>query len=131
MTCLTPKQIDTHVGTRLRALRTTRGLTHATLAVHLGLSFQQVQKYETGANRISASKLYQLAQILGVTPNAFFDGLGNSGRVQAATDVSLKSAQTAQLLENIQGKDVRGAMRVIAKALAGLEPRPIRRPPSV
>lgn len=82
------------------------------------MSFQQVQKYETGANRISASMLYQLAQIFGVTPDAFFDGLGDGNKNQATLAVSLKSAQTAKLLENIPSEKVRRAMRALENALA-------------
>jgi transcriptional regulator with XRE-family HTH domain len=56
--------IDVHVGNRLRARRTLLGLTQTTLAEAIGLTFQQMQKYEKGSNRISASRLYNLSQIL-------------------------------------------------------------------
>jgi transcriptional regulator with XRE-family HTH domain len=59
--------IDVHVGNRLRARRTLLGLSQTTLAEAIGLTFQQMQKYEKGSNRISASRLYNLSQILGMS----------------------------------------------------------------
>lgn len=67
--------IDTHVGQRLRLLRKERGLAQTALAARVGVTFQQLQKYETGKNRLSASRLYRLASVLGVDVSAFFDGL--------------------------------------------------------
>jgi len=65
--------IDIHVGDRLRARRTLLGLTQEMLADAVDLTFQQIQKYERGANRIGASKLYLFAQRLGVSVAYFFD----------------------------------------------------------
>lgn len=70
-----PDPIDIHVGARLRLRRTLLGLTQSTLAEQLNLSFQQVQKYENGRNRISASMLHCLAGILAVPVGFFFDDL--------------------------------------------------------
>lgn len=70
-----PHPIDIHVGARIRAQRVLRGLTQSDLARLVGISFQSVQKYEQGDNRVSASRLYEFAQVLGVTPQYFFDGL--------------------------------------------------------
>ncbi len=67
--------IDIHVGDRLRARRTLLGLTQEMLADAVDLTFQQIQKYERGANRIGASKLFQFAQILGISVAYFFDDL--------------------------------------------------------
>ncbi len=74
-TAFVPHPVDTHVGRRMRQQRELRGLTQVELARQLGLSFQQVQKYETGANRISASKMWQLCEVLDMTPGYFFEGL--------------------------------------------------------
>ena len=73
-----PDPIDRHVGGQLRLRRAQIGLTQVELGGKLGLSFQAVQKYETGENRISASRLYQLARILEVSPAYFFEGLDES-----------------------------------------------------
>jgi transcriptional regulator with XRE-family HTH domain len=67
--------VDRHVGQAVRLRRKLLGISQQALAQRLGLTFQQVQKYETGANRISASALYGIAHALGVPVSAFFDGL--------------------------------------------------------
>jgi len=68
-----PKPVDVHVGKRVRLRRVLLGLTQAKVANALGLTFQQVQKYESGANRIGSSRLYQISQILNVPIAFFFD----------------------------------------------------------
>jgi transcriptional regulator with XRE-family HTH domain len=68
-----PNPIDVHVGNRVRMRRLLLGMNQETLANALGLTFQQVQKYEGGANRVSASRLSAMAEILGV-PIAYFFG---------------------------------------------------------
>lgn len=80
-----PNPIDAHVGRRLRDRRILLGMTQTTVADAIGLSFQQVQKYERGANRISASRLYQFAQLLDVSIDYFFDGQDASQDLSALT----------------------------------------------
>ena len=70
-----PDPVDVHVGARIRTRRLLLGMNQDTLATALGLTFQQVQKYESGANRVSASRLFETAEVLGVTPEYFFSGL--------------------------------------------------------
>ena len=70
----TPNPIDKHVGSRLRMRRLMLGMSQEKLAEAFGLTFQQVQKYEKGANRMGASRLQQAAQILGVSVPFFFEG---------------------------------------------------------
>jgi transcriptional regulator with XRE-family HTH domain len=67
-----PHPIDVHVGKRIRLRRLFLGMNQETLANGLGLSFQQIQKYENGANRVSASRLSAMADILGVSISFFF-----------------------------------------------------------
>ena len=69
-----PDPIDVHVGSRLRVRRSVLGLSQEDLSEVLGITFQQVQKYEKGQNRISASRMYHLTQLLGVDANFFFEG---------------------------------------------------------
>jgi transcriptional regulator with XRE-family HTH domain len=69
-----PNPIDKHVGSRLRMRRMMLGMSQGKLADAFGLTFQQVQKYEKGTNRISASRLQQAAQVLQVTVPFFFEG---------------------------------------------------------
>jgi transcriptional regulator with XRE-family HTH domain len=97
-----PNPIDVHVGKRLRLRRTLLGMSQERLGELLGLTFQQVQKYERGANRIGSSRLFELGQILDVPVSFFFDdmprgehvpgqavGLGLGGPIRAATGFGL------------------------------------------
>ncbi|MBI5165675.1 MAG: helix-turn-helix transcriptional regulator [Magnetospirillum sp.] len=68
-----PNPIDEHVGSRVRLRRTLLGLSQESLGEALGLTFQQVQKYERGANRIGASRLFDLSRVLDVPVTYFFD----------------------------------------------------------
>lgn len=74
----TPHPTDVLVGTRLRARRKFLEISQTGVAEALGLTFQQVQKYERGVNRVSASKLYEIAKFLGVKVEYFFDGLADT-----------------------------------------------------
>ncbi len=71
--------IDVHLGKRLRRRRRLLGLTQQQLAGSCGVRFQQIQKYECGANRISAARLWQLSEALEVPVGYFFDGLSEGG----------------------------------------------------
>ncbi|MCB2100904.1 MAG: helix-turn-helix domain-containing protein [Rhodobacterales bacterium] len=71
----TPNPVDVHVGSRVRLRRTLLGLSQEKLGETVGLTFQQIQKYERGANRIGASRLYEFSQILDVPVSFFFDDL--------------------------------------------------------
>lgn len=72
-----PNPVDVYVGVKIRARRKTLGLSQEQLADALGLTFQQVQKYERGRNRVSASKLHAAAIALQVPPAYFFEGLAD------------------------------------------------------
>jgi transcriptional regulator with XRE-family HTH domain len=71
-------QVDVHVGKRIRHKRWMNGTTQQQLAEKVGIKFQQIQKYETGMNRVSASKLWGIAEALGVDVNFFFEGLDST-----------------------------------------------------
>ncbi len=81
--------IDVHVGARLRARRTLLGLSQTALGDAMGISFQQLQKYEGGSNRISASRLYELSKLLDVDIGYFFDEM----------DQATKSESPARLIQ--------------------------------
>lgn len=70
-----PHRIDVHVGGRVRLRRMMLGLSQERLGEKLGLTFQQIQKYEKGANRIGASRLYDISQVLSVPVQFFFEDL--------------------------------------------------------
>ena len=71
------KAIDRHVGMRLRLLRLNHKMSQTELGDKVGVTFQQIQKYERGANRIGASRLWKLCEIFEAEPNFFFEGLGD------------------------------------------------------
>ena len=71
----TPNPVDVHVGSRIRLRRTLLGLSQDKLGQALGLTFQQVQKYERGANRVGASRLFELSRILDVPVSFFYDDM--------------------------------------------------------
>jgi transcriptional regulator with XRE-family HTH domain len=71
-----PNPVDLHVGARVRMRRKLLGVSQEKLADALGLTFQQVQKYERGTNRISASKLFEIGRFLQAPVSYFFDGVG-------------------------------------------------------
>ena len=73
--------IDVHVGKRLRQKRTLMGLSQAAIANAIGVTFQQVQKYERGINRMSASRMYDFARAMGVPVAYFFDDYSNDTRM--------------------------------------------------
>lgn len=80
----TANSVDVHVGQRLRVRRSLLGLSQEKLAEAIGLTFQQVQKYERGMNRISAGRLYQFAKILDVPVAYFYDQIGQAAENQNA-----------------------------------------------
>ena len=82
-----PNSIDIHVGSRLRMRRMMLGMSQEKLGEAFGLTFQQVQKYEKGANRMGASRLQQAAQILGVSVPFFFEG-APGGHVEGGDTLS-------------------------------------------
>ncbi|UAL10735.1 helix-turn-helix domain-containing protein [Caulobacter segnis] len=75
-----PNPVDLHVGARIRMRRKILGVSQERLAEDLGLTFQQIQKYERGANRVSASKLYEIAKSLQSSVAYFFEGLADTTR---------------------------------------------------
>ena len=70
-----PDPVDAHVGRRVRELRVLAGLSQDALAQRVGITFQQLQKYESGANRISAGRLWRLAEALGAPVAWFFEDM--------------------------------------------------------
>ncbi len=75
--------VDVHVGKRVRHRRWLIGMTQQQLAQQVGIKFQQIQKYETGANRISASRLWDIAEALDVPVSFFFEGLEESQKPES------------------------------------------------
>ena len=115
-----PDPIDVRVGARLRLLRRARGLSQTDLAKSLGLTFQQVQKYERGINRISASKLWTAAEILGVPVVELFGGEEQMRKPSALIEY-LDDPSTTELLEawsKVGASDQRRAVVALVRSLA-------------
>lgn len=94
----TPHSVDVHVGRRLRLKRTIQGMSQDALGKQIGVTFQQIQKYERGINRMGASRLYDFAKALGVPVSYFFEGF--SDYVNAAGE-AIEAAETgAPAFEN-------------------------------
>lgn len=81
-----PDPVDVHVGSRLRERRLMLGISQTSLGDSLGLTFQQIQKYERGANRVSASMLFRAAEALNVPVSYFFDGLDRNAPSEESED---------------------------------------------
>ena len=80
--------VDIHVGKRIRHRRWMVGMTQQQLAEHVGIKFQQIQKYETGTNRVSASRLWDISEALSVSVGFFFEGLDEEvSAAEVETDV--------------------------------------------
>ncbi|MFN3701260.1 MAG: helix-turn-helix domain-containing protein [Alphaproteobacteria bacterium] len=90
----TAEPVDKHVGSRLRIRRSLLGLSQEKLADKVGITFQQVQKYERGTNRISSSRLYQFSKILGVPVEYFFGEMDKN--LDKATNLAYGMADNAQ-----------------------------------
>lgn len=117
-----PQSIDVHVGNQLKARRVMAGMTQTDLGKVAGITFQQLQKYERGSNRIAAGHLYLFAQALDCTPNDFFDGLrvNSKGVPTVATEEFLLTNDAIYLFKAFVGlKDhERAAVLHFAKSLA-------------
>lgn len=85
-----PHAVDRLVGGRIRTRRRELGISQENLARDLGISFQQVQKYERAANRVSASKLFEIATVLQVPPNYFFEDIGAQNETPGRTGATAK-----------------------------------------
>ncbi|MBE1236579.1 helix-turn-helix transcriptional regulator [Phaeovibrio sulfidiphilus] len=92
-----PDPVDVHVGCRLRLRRTLLNLSQEQLANSVGVTFQQIQKYERGSNRISASRLYDISKVLGVPVSFFFEDIGQD--IIDSRKLKVSPADSVALLE--------------------------------
>ncbi|MEI4486899.1 helix-turn-helix transcriptional regulator [Frigidibacter sp. MR17.14] len=93
--------VDVHVGRRIRHRRWMIGMTQQQLAEKVGIRFQQIQKYETGMNRVSASRLWDIAEVTGVPISFFFEGLETSAEpVEAVEGDILSDKEALQLVRS-------------------------------
>jgi transcriptional regulator with XRE-family HTH domain len=114
-----PNPTDTHVGARVRLRRMTLGISQERLGQALGLTFQQVQKYEKGTNRIGASRLHHIAQILQVPETFLFEGAPRSGHPTSDRDAH-SPAYISEFTSSPDGQ-------ALIKAFARIKDRNVRR----
>lgn len=102
-----PNPVDVHVGSRVRLRRMLLGLSQEKLGEQLGLTFQQIQKYEKGVNRIGASRLYDLSRVLGVGVDFFFDDFKASEAPQdgKTVGVSLFGESDSGIVEFLKSRE--------------------------
>ena len=97
-----PNPIDVHVGGRIRLRRNMLGMSQEKLGEHLGITFQQVQKYEKGTNRVGASRLQAIASILEVPVSYFFEGAPGSGGAAGFSE-DTQSGYVVDFLSSTEG----------------------------
>jgi transcriptional regulator with XRE-family HTH domain len=133
----TPHPVDVHVGARVRLRRKLLGMSQTKLADALGLTFQQVQKYERGANRIGSSRLYDLSRVFDVPIEHFFEdmpadiaasspakGRGKAKKPPGYELDPIAKRETLELVRayyNIEDANVRQRLREMAKALGAAD----------
>ncbi len=100
-----PSPIDVHVGSRIRLRRTLLGMSQERLGDALGLTFQQVQKYERGANRVGASRLFDLSRVLDVPVSFFFDDLPAPYAAAGARSSTQQASGFAEAQDGFGGAD--------------------------
>ena len=119
-------EIDIHVGSRVRVRRQLLGMSQTQLGEALGVTFQQVQKYERGTNRVGASRLYKISEVLDVPIAFFFDGLARPNRDDAAESESVISLmdsaygiRLASALQDVASRDLREQILSLVRSLKG------------
>lgn len=117
-------EIDGVIGENLRRFRTLRGMTQAELASEMGITFQQVQKYERGFNRLSASRLFKASQVLETDPSALFEGMSAGKRkilirkTKEQTNFDKLDLHIIKVLRTIKNPDVKKKALALLKTIA-------------
>jgi transcriptional regulator with XRE-family HTH domain len=138
-----PSPVDIHVGSRVRLRRTLLGMSQEKLGNAVGLTFQQIQKYERGANRIGASRLYDMSRVLDVTVQFFFDEMPPEPEAEGYQPLSgsaepsgttadqdpMAKRETLELVRTyyrIPNATLRRKLFDLAKAMANFSPKPVK-----
>src|ERR1700722_11669613 len=112
--------VDAHIGQKIRARRNLLGLSQTDLADSAGITFQQVQKYEKGANRVGAGRLMQFSEALGVPPSYFFEGVPTVGKkAPAPSEGELSQDTIVSFLGTREGA-------ALVRAFMAIKQKPIR-----
>ena len=116
-----PRETDKHIGRRLREARLARGFSQGVLGKKLGITFQQVQKYESGANRIGGSRLWDISGVLGVPVEYFFEGLSAAGSIPPAREggapLTRRSLALAKEIDAIPDENIRLQVLRLVRAI--------------
>ena len=118
---------DVEIGRKIRALRLERGLTQSGLAEGIDLTFQQVQKYEKGANRVSAGRLQRIADMLNIPVTFFYGGMSSRAKKREAADPDFSFMQTRgavrmlRAYSEIESRSTKYALVVLAESLRDKE----------
>ena len=113
-------QVDAHIGQKIRARRNLLGLSQTELADAAGITFQQIQKYEKGVNRVGSSRLLQFSEALGVPPSYFFDGAPTVGKkIAAPQEGELSEGSIISFLGTREGA-------ALVRAFLAIKEKPIR-----
>jgi len=135
MNVKTPNAIDSYVGARIRTRRQQLGMSQERLAEQIGVTFQQVQKYEKGINRIGASRLQRIADVLRASPSFFFEQEDSEPLTRQGLDLSANGDPVAEFLQSKEGlalnraflkiadRNVRETVIALVKAMAQAESR--------
>ncbi len=114
--------VDVHVGKQIRQRRWKMGMTQQALAEHVGIKFQQIQKYETGMNRVSASRLWDIARALDISVAFFFEGLaGDHAPQTGAAEEILADKEALELVRSFHAipENQRRQLFELARVLSG------------
>jgi len=114
-----PDPIDTHVGQRLKARRVGLRISQSEIGKALDVTFQQIQKYENGANRIGASNLYRLAQALNVEVSYFFEDLPSATKIKSLSDQPAASFEHDPMTQPESIKLVHNYFRIFSPGVRG------------
>ena len=109
-------RIESYVGQKIRERRTMLGLTQQQLADLIGVTYQQAHKYERGINRVSAGRLFEISQVLGVEISFFYDGLDKNE--EAVTDRQRMRLDLARNFSNIQNEKYQDALSMLCRVLS-------------
>lgn len=110
-----PHPIDVYVGTKIRLTRAARGVSQQQLSDMLSISFQQLQKYERGINRISASRLWEISQALGVNIAYFFEG-AEGDKAEEMEEISTRTIELASQINQISNEAVKNQIVGLIRA---------------
>lgn len=121
-----PRPVDVHVGQRVRERRVLMGMSQQKLGSDLGITFQQVQKYEKGTNRVGASRLFDLSQVQAVPVSYYFEGYSKKGGSEENAGLGTKTLRLARYFNGLDEVH-QDAIFALVKQLAAIPAKPKKR----